>query len=144
MGQVVWQEGLNHCFNMGRKHCSFQCFGASCLARKLEPLLQHGSKTLQLTVFWSKFLGQESLNHCFNMGRKDCNFQCFGASCLARRFEPLLQHGWKTLYFTVFCSLFVWHKFTICREVEKTLCFAAFFDFGAWSMYKGFVLLCIL
>ena len=25
---VVWQEGLNHCFNMGRKHCNLQCFGA--------------------------------------------------------------------------------------------------------------------
>ena len=30
--QVVWQEGLKHCFNMNRKHCSFQCFVAICLA----------------------------------------------------------------------------------------------------------------
>ena len=44
--QVVWQEGLQHCFNMCRKHCKLQCFAASCLARKLVPLLQHGRKTL--------------------------------------------------------------------------------------------------
>ena len=27
LGQVVWQEGLNYCCNMGGKHCNLQCFG---------------------------------------------------------------------------------------------------------------------
>ena len=40
--QVVWQQGLKHCFSIRRKHCNLQCFGASCLVTRLEPLLQHG------------------------------------------------------------------------------------------------------
>ena len=40
--QVVWQEGLNHCYYMGRKHYNLQYFGANRLAKRLEPLLQYG------------------------------------------------------------------------------------------------------
>jgi len=39
--QFVWQEGLNHCLNMGGKHYNLQCFEDICLARRLEALLQH-------------------------------------------------------------------------------------------------------
>ena len=114
--QVAWQESLNHCFNMGRKHCNLQCLGTNFLARKLEPLLQYGWKTLYSVLerfSWQEslnhcfnmgrkhcklqcfgtFFWQESLNHCFNMGRKHCNLQCFGTILLARRLEPLFQHG---------------------------------------------------
>ena len=65
--QVVWQEGLGHCCNMGGKHCHYSVLG------------QVGS--------------QEGLNHFFNMGEKHCNSQCFGTSCVAKKDGPLLQHG---------------------------------------------------
>ena len=68
--QVVWQEGLNHCFSIGRKHCNLQCFGERCVARRLEPLLkqvvwqedpnhwQYGRETLYFTVFWGKLFSK--------------------------------------------------------------------------------------
>ena len=40
--QLVWQEGLGHCFSMGQKHFNLWCFGTIFFARKLEPLLEHG------------------------------------------------------------------------------------------------------
>ena len=39
--QFVSQEGLSHCCNVDRKHCNLQCVGASCLAKRLVPLLQY-------------------------------------------------------------------------------------------------------
>ena len=59
-------------------------------------------------MFWSKLFGQKTcttttislentaiysvleqvvLNHCYYMGRKHCNLQCFGESCLAKAFK---------------------------------------------------------
>ena len=58
--QVVSQEDFNHCYSMGRKHCNIQCFGASCLARKLRSLLQYGWKTRKTSVFWSNLLGKKA------------------------------------------------------------------------------------
>ena len=83
------------------------------MARRLGPLLKHGQKTLQFILFWGKLRGHKAgaivkawventviysvleqvvLNHCYYMGRKHCNLQYFGASCLARRLVPLLQY----------------------------------------------------
>ena len=62
---------------MAGKHCNLQCFGASCLARKLGPLVQygfgasclegrlgpfmlHGSKTLLFSVFWGNLFGKKA------------------------------------------------------------------------------------
>ena len=30
--QVVWQQGLNHCYYMGKKHCNLHCFPACSLS----------------------------------------------------------------------------------------------------------------
>ena len=101
---------------MGRKHCNLQCFGASCLARKLGPLLEYehcnlrcfgvkwlGKKAWAFGAIWvedtviysvlEQVVWQEGSNHCCNMCSKNSNLQCFRASCLARRLQPLLQHG---------------------------------------------------
>ena len=44
--QVAWQEGLSHCFHMGRKRCNLQCFVLICFAKRLLQLLQYRLKTL--------------------------------------------------------------------------------------------------
>ena len=97
LGQVVWQEGLSHCYNIGREHCNLQCFGANRLARKLQPLRQYRVENSVIYCVLEQFVWQEGLNHYFNMGGKHCNFQCFGTILSARKLEPLLQHGKKTL-----------------------------------------------
>ena len=77
---------------------NLRCFGSICFAKRLEPLLQCGQKTLLFIVFWSMWFGQKAWSmDCYNMGRKHCKLQCFATSCLARRLEPLLQHREKTL-----------------------------------------------
>ena len=77
---------------------NLQRFGAICFARRLEPLLQCGQKTLLFIVFRSKRFGQKAWTiDCYNMGRKHCKLQYFATSCLARRLEPLLRHREKTL-----------------------------------------------
>ena len=43
LDRVLWPEGLSSCFYVGGK---LQCFGTRCLEVRLEPLLQHMSKTL--------------------------------------------------------------------------------------------------
>ena len=91
--QVVSQEGLKHCFNMGGKHCNLQCFGASRLARLCKPLpLKWVGNTAIYSVL-EQVVWQEGLKHCFNMGGKHCNLQCFGANRLARLCKPLPSNG---------------------------------------------------
>ena len=99
LGQVVWPEGLRHCYNIARKDCNLQCF--SVLEQIVWPEdLNHRYRIEKNTVIYSvleQSAWQEDANHCFKMGRKHCNLQCFVANCLARRLEPWLQDGWKTL-----------------------------------------------
>ena len=56
-GEKAWTID---CHNMGRKRCKLQCFARNCLARRLEPLLQHRSKSLYFTVFWNKLFGKKA------------------------------------------------------------------------------------
>ena len=51
--QVIWQEGLGSAATLPENTIIYS--------------------VLELVVW------QEGLNHCFNMGRKHCNLQCFGA-----------------------------------------------------------------
>ena len=60
LGQAVCPEGWSHCGSMGRNHCNLQCFGTSCLARRLEPLLQQREETLYFTGFWSKLFAKKA------------------------------------------------------------------------------------
>ena len=73
---------------MGRKHCNLQCFGTSCLAKRLEPLLQHRKKTLLFIVFWSKLCGQKA-------------GAIVKVSYLARRPESLAIWGRNTKFYSV-------------------------------------------
>ena len=86
--QVVWQEGLKHCFSIGRKHCKFTVFWSKLFGQKACTTV---TTWVENTVIYS-VLEQVVLNHCYYMGRKHCNLQCFGASCLARRLAPQLQY----------------------------------------------------
>ena len=103
--QVVWQEGLNQCFNMeensliystfekdvwqvGLNHCynmDTQCFGTSGLERRLEPLLQN----IEIYGVLKQVVWKGGLNHRY----KTLKLQCFETNYLARRLEPLFQHG---------------------------------------------------
>ena len=84
----AWQESLAHSCNMGGKHCNLPCFGAGCLARRLELLLQYGWQTLQFTVFWNTLIGRIAWAIAVIQ---------VGASRLSRKLGPLVQYGWETL-----------------------------------------------
>ena len=117
-----WQESLNHCFNMGKKHCNLKYLGTNFFGKKfwtieatwVENTVNYGvleqvvcKKSWTIEAIWventvnygvlEQVVWQEIFNHWNNMGGKHCKLRCFGASCLARNLQPLKQHGWKTL-----------------------------------------------
>ena len=62
--QVVWQEGFNHCYSMGRKRYNLQCFAGKWCSQKAGAIVK---AWVENTVFYSvleQVVCQEGLNHC--------------------------------------------------------------------------------
>ena len=108
--EVVWQQGLKHCFSIRRKLCSVleqvvwseglnncysktQCFWGKQCGQKDGAIVEAWVENTVIYSVLEKVVWQEGFYNCYNIIRKHCNLQCFGASSVSRRMEPLWKHG---------------------------------------------------